>query len=257
MFLGCFPIERPFTKWYNCGNDRKIGIPIRSPIPCRIMIFIMIERISVVFVPCSLLKHVPQCVSRCLPVLGLSMTKGMIIAVVLLGIIVLLNRGGTIKEKLAYFIDHMNERKHVLRKHGPAIKAKLQKLIVVKPLTDEQIPQVKKQIKEISALIHRHVQTIHRQREAAVGIVRSSSLTAGRIQYEKEYARQVNMINSAVPKLITETDRIAAIDGEYKQQVHDWILAMRKSLEDYDPKYFEQIATAGNTLRLNTPLPLD
>ena len=89
------------------------------------------------------------------------------------------------------------------------------------------------------------METIHRHRDAAVTLAHNSGLTTGRSQYEKEYAKQVDMINAAVPRLITEADRISAFDEEYKQQIHDWILVMRKSLEDCDPTKFEQMTRAG------------
>ncbi len=182
------------------------------------------------------------------------MNTGMVIAIVFLGIIILLNRRGEISEHLMEFIDHMNEKKHVLKKHVPTAITKLKKLRVVKTLTNEQIPQVKKQIEEISRLINRHRDTIYQLRDAAVICVGRSGLTAGRVQYEKGYAKQLNMINAAIPRLIAEADRISAFDEEYKQRVHNWILAMRKSLEDYDPKYFERMAREDNAHSQNPSL---
>ena len=179
-------------------------------------------------------------------ILGFSMTTGIIVAVVFLGIIIFINRGQAIIERLIDLVEYMNERKHGLRKHGPDAITKLRKSRVVKTLTDEQIPQVKEQIEEIFSLINRHVATIHQHREAAVTHARSSGLTVSRTHYEQEYAKQVDMINAAVPKLITEADRISAVDADYKQHVHDWILAMRKSLEDCDPKHFEKMARTGS-----------
>jgi uncharacterized coiled-coil DUF342 family protein len=175
------------------------------------------------------------------------MKTGMMVAVVFIGIIVLINRGGAIIEKLSDLIEYMNKRKPVRRNRVPAVITKLRKLRVVKTLTDEQIPQVKKHIEGISTLINRHVETIHHHRDTAVALAHSSDLTAGRTQYEKEYAKQVDMINAAVPQLITEADRISAFDEEYKQQIHDWILVMRKSLEDCDPAKFEQMTMAGSS----------
>ena len=175
----------------------------------------------------------------------LAMNTGMIIAVVFLGIIILLNRGGEIKEHLMEFIDRMNERKHVSKKYVPTRIKKLKKRQVVKTLTEGQIPQVKKQIKEISILINRHRDTIHQLRNAAVTCACRSGLTAGRVQYEKEYARQLNMINVAIPRLIAEADRISAVDEDYKQRIHNWVLAIKKSLENYDPKHFERMAREG------------
>jgi len=182
-----------------------------------------------------------------LPVLCFSMTTGIIVAVVFLVINILVNRGGEILENLIKFVDHMNKKKHVLKKKVPAALNKLKKLRVVKTLTDEQIPHVKEQIEEISRLINRHRDTIYHLRDAAVICAGRSGLTAGLVQYEKEYARQLDMINAAIPRLIAEADRISAVDQEYKQQIHDWILAMRKSLEDCDPKYFEQMVRNSNT----------
>ncbi len=177
------------------------------------------------------------------------MTTGMIIAVVFLGFIILINRGGEIAVYLMEFIDYMNERKHVHRKHLPTRAAKLTKRRVVETLTEEQIPQVKKQIKEISILINRHRYAIHQHRYAAIACVCRSGLTAGSIQYEKEYTRQLNMINAAISRLIAVTDRISSLDDVYKQRIHHWVLAVRKSLEDYDPKYFEQKVAEGKAYR--------
>ncbi|MFC1653039.1 hypothetical protein ACFL3F_04900 [Planctomycetota bacterium] len=184
--------------------------------------------------------------SNNLSVLCFSMTTGMIVAVVFIGILILINRGGAIIEKLSDFIEYMNKRKHIHRNRVPAVIAKRRKTRVVKTLTDEQIPQVKKQIEEICILINRHIETIRQLRDAAVTRARSSGVTTGRMQYKKKYARQLNMINAAVPRLITEADRISAVDEEYKQQIHDWILAMRKSLEDCDPKHIEQMVRVDN-----------
>ena len=180
------------------------------------------------------------------PVLGFGMTTGMIVAAVFLVIIILISRGQAIIDRLVDLVEYMNERKHVVRKRGPAAIKKLIKLRVVKTLTDEQVPQVKKQIEEISSLIDRHVETIHQHRDAAVTRARRSGLAASRMPYEKEYAKQMDMINAAVPKLITEADRISAFDAEYKQQVHDWILAVRTSLEECDPNNFDKMVRTGS-----------
>lgn len=173
------------------------------------------------------------------------MATGLIIAIVFLGVIILINRGGEIAVHLMEWIDYMNERKHVRRKHRPTRATKLKTMRVVNALTEGQIPQVKKQIKEISILINRHREIIHQLRNAAVICAGRSGLIAGRVYYEKEYARQLHMINAAIPRLITEADRISAVDEHYKQKIHHWILAVRKSLEDYDPKYFEQLTREG------------
>lgn len=98
-------------------------------------------------------------------------------------------------------------------------------------------------------LINRHRDLIHQLRNAAVTRASRSGLTAGRVQYEKGYARQLNMINVAIPRLIAEADRVSAVDQVYKQKIHDWVLDVRKSLEDYDPKHFQQMAKEGKASR--------
>ena len=62
-------------------------------------------------------------------------------------------------------------------------------LRVVNVLTQEQIPKVKKQIKEISMLINRHREIIHQLRNAALICAGRTGMTAGHVYYEKEYAR--------------------------------------------------------------------
>jgi hypothetical protein len=218
------------------------------------MVIIMVTKTIAVLVPCSLLRtHIGAyaisdaiSASNAPSVLCFSMTTGLILAGFFLGFVVLMNWGGGVLEGLKQMIERINKKKQVLRKRVSAVKTKLKKPRVVKTLTDEQIPKVKKQIEEISTLINRHMDTVHQQRDAAVALAHSSGLTAGLAQYEKEYARQVDMINAAVPRLITEADRISAVDEVYKQQIHDWVLALRESLESCNPKHFEQMARVGN-----------
>ena len=188
------------------------------------------------------------------------MQTGMIVAGIFIVVLILVKRGYAILETLSDFVECLNKRKPIRRKRVPTVMKRLRKLRVVKALTDEQVPQVKKHIREMSALINRHMETIHQHREAAVALAHSLGLTAGRMQYEMKYAKQMNMINAAVAQLITEADRISAFDEEYKQQVHDWILAMRKSLEDSDPIKFDQMTRADSPFSqrplIHMPLPV-